>query len=385
MKKALILVGLLIASCFPLAFAATDEGFGEDSEALGQYVDSFEDMTGIDYNTSVERNATLNAMQLNYTNTVDVVDNPVQLREHNFYSNPAWNPDGSFSIGGNDYVHISSTVAALGRYHLFLVADRAWLENKYVRWRWNGYYSAGSAAANQFWALSEASDRTNDAHFPFLDLYDKQLHFTNRVVGGASAFVTTELQMTNVSGAWNDVSLYWVLADGWSGAGVWMRVDWIEINTGAAGSGNLMTINFEDATNVVMENTGSLKDYGYVNNTGLPFFTGGYDAEGWFNSTDYLSDPIANGSALVQIANTSLPANTGIEMNYSNAYYVRYNFTSDDVTQTPILYQSRLITTQGNQTGGAAPGGGAGSGAIGFLMIILILVPIIGLLWRKLR
>lgn len=104
---------------------------------------------------------------------------------------------------------------------------------------------------------------------------------------------------------------------------------------------------------------------------------GGYVLDGYFTTTDYLSDPFANGSILVQMTNTSMPVNTAITMefsednitwtlndwqpifggfesvdlrdlNYSAGYHIRYNLSTTDPAITPRLYQSRLITTLGN-------------------------------------
>jgi hypothetical protein len=403
--KTIFFLILIISSNLSLAFGATNEGYGEDSTALGQFVDTFTSLGNVSTRVEVNRNSTLNSMELNYSTPVTVTSSDVYLKEHKIYSNPAWNPAFTFSIGGNDYVHVASSLASMGRGHIILHANTNWLDNKYVRWRWNGYYSGGSSAVTQFWVMSETSDRTNNTHFPYDDLYDKQLHFTNRVVGGASAFVTTEMQMTNVTGAWTNCSIYWTLADGWSGASVWLRLDWIEINTGAGGSGNLLTINFEDSTNVVMETSGTYYDYGYVNNTGLPYQTGGYELEGWFNTTNYLNDLEVNGTTLVHQTIADIPTGTNMtiefspngtdwyntlgvvggnvitdglnsfelrNLNYSNTYSTRYNLSTTNILLTPRLNQSKLISTIGNSTGGGAPviSGGINSSII--LMLIFL-------------
>ena len=99
-------------------------------------------------------------------------------------------------------------------------------------------------------------------------------------------------------------------------------------------------------------------------------------SSGYFTTEDYL-DQVA-GAVLVQLTNATIPEGTGItvqfsadnstwvnnlniagsntvtagfqaidlrELNWSSSYYLRYNFTGG--IDTPRLYQSRLITTEG--------------------------------------
>ena len=109
---------------------------------------------------------------------------------------------------------------------------------------------------------------------------------------------------------------------------------------------------------------------------------GGFTPEGYFTTVDYLSDPFANGSALVAMTITDIPANTDIQLqfsndtvvwtdhqgipgnsvdllgglesidlrglNHSNAIQYRYNLSTSDPLITPRVNQSRLITTIGN-------------------------------------
>ena len=103
----------------------------------------------------------------------------------------------------------------------------------------------------------------------------------------------------------------------------------------------------------------------------------GYVSDGYFITVDYLSDPLANGSALVHLTNTSIPDGTVIlveysddnstwifndwqpifggfesidlrDLNYSTGFYIRFNLSTSDSSLTPRVYQSRLITMIGN-------------------------------------
>lgn len=100
----------------------------------------------------------------------------------------------------------------------------------------------------------------------------------------------------------------------------------------------------------------------------------GYSTSGYFTTSDYLDQ--INGSVLVQMTNATIPALTGITvefssnnstwvnstaltdgfqsidlrtLNWSSSYYLRYNFSGTPAI-TPRLYQSRVITTEGIPT-----------------------------------
>jgi hypothetical protein len=105
---------------------------------------------------------------------------------------------------------------------------------------------------------------------------------------------------------------------------------------------------------------------------------------GYFISTNYLLDLIANGSTLVYMANTTIPQNTVItiqfssdnstwvnskgvsgyntlsggfesidlrDLNYTSGFYIMVNMSNTDGSSVPFMSQSRLITTEGNSTG----------------------------------
>ena len=117
---------------------------------------------------------------------------------------------------------------------------------------------------------------------------------------------------------------------------------------------------------------------------GIEESTSGFSAFGYFTTVDYLSDPLANGSALTALFNTSIPANTQIlvefsednstwvfndwaplfggfeavdlrDLNYSTGFYSRFNLSTTDPAITPRVHQNRLITTIG-EVGAGIPG-----------------------------
>ena len=115
---------------------------------------------------------------------------------------------------------------------------------------------------------------------------------------------------------------------------------------------------------------------GIIANVTFERIVDGYEPEGYFTTIDYMSDPTVNGETLVQLTNTSIPANTAISIEFSDdnstwtgttalvdgfqsidlrdllftAAYLRFNLSTTNQSRTPRVYQSRLITTKGNET-----------------------------------
>ena len=128
-----LLIVTLIAPAIPLTLA---DGYGENSDSLGQITDEFTSLDNVSVRVLVERNATFNAMELNSTGiAATVIYNLTNLREHDYYGGGA-TPDFSFSIDNNDEIRINSNAASQGRGYLFLTVDRSWLNDRYVRNRY---------------------------------------------------------------------------------------------------------------------------------------------------------------------------------------------------------------------------------------------------------
>jgi len=398
-KEAIFFLILLLTFNIPLIYSATEEGYGEGNDNLGQFTDSFENDDNVTVMVNVINNVTLECMELYFTSATKVFFDPVSAREWDWY--PAKDPRMAFSVGGNDYIQVSSDNLAQGRGVFFLTINREWLKDKYIRWSWQQYQSTGTSRSLCYFELRDYEhDRTNDNDFPEGTYKGWLLEYKAITVSGAwSGWLTEDRLMDNLTlGIYTNCTAMFIMHDAWNSQNIKMQIDWIEINEGAGGTDNLITINFEDATNLVMEQLGTQDDYGYVNNTGLPFRSGGFAPNGYFITEDYLN--YTTGNSLALLTNTSIPEDTLLTVEFSNDnitwalndwepmfggleaidlrdlnytdLYLRYNFTGT-VLKTPRLYQSRLVTTNG--TGGV---GGivyitTGINSSGILIVIFLL------------
>ena len=384
--KAVILVFLILFSAVLPIQAATDEGYGEAETSLGQFVDSFEDLENVSVAVNVIRNATLDTMELNSTTASTGIYNLTQLREHDYFGGAA-TPDFTWTINNNDEIRMISDAASQGRGYMFLTVNRLWLDDKYIRFR---YFPFADVVLPTYQTQSLTVydgnyDRSNGADFPSaaggapwnpIPLKGNGILFSYTNVDGLNNWFTKDFQIDTSGGTEDNVTLFWWFRDDWTARTLHLRLDWIEINNGAGGADNLIFINFNNSSPITMEQVGTQGDYGFSFNPELPFQVGGFETEGYFTTVDYLSDPLANGSALTALFNSTIPANTQIlvefsednstwvfndweplfggfeavdlrDLNYSSGFYFRYNLSTTDFSVTPRVYQSRLITTMG--------------------------------------
>ncbi|MCK4266367.1 MAG: hypothetical protein KAX31_03740, partial [Thermoplasmata archaeon] len=86
----------------------------------------------------------------------------ISYREHRIYANPAtivWSKPTATLFRGRSTPNLSQ-----GRWYMFFVVDRAWLNGKYIRWRWLGQYSWTFATYAQIW--DGEYDRSSMVDFP---------------------------------------------------------------------------------------------------------------------------------------------------------------------------------------------------------------------------
>lgn len=192
------------------------------------------------------------------------------LREHDIY-HPTYSPDIRFNHNdGASVLKVDSYEAgtySMGQGFCFIVLNRAWLNGKYVRFRWNGI-----GPTNLNYAYAQIYDgeyvRSSDTDFPFgAGIPTKgagllQTLATRKGTGSVEAFNTVDALINVSGGNQAKCTLFFLLTDAWSGQRIYINVDWVEINTGAGGSGNLYVENF--TATVVMEVTGSHGDYGHA-------------------------------------------------------------------------------------------------------------------------
>jgi len=150
----------------------------------------------------------------------------------------------------------------------FFIAPREWLNGKWLRWRWGGYFSSPNARKTSRVLIYDGEyDRTNDNDFPeFSDIPTKGNGLLQRVyeenVKGHWGMVTRDVQIDTSSGILDKCTVFFRMNDGWAYQTVYTDIDWVEINEQSNGEGNLYREDFVD--DVHMERTGTTKDYGYI-------------------------------------------------------------------------------------------------------------------------
>lgn len=413
MRKFLVFFLSLVLASSGILLAAAD--YGESSDSLGQFTDEYVNLDYVSVIDDVVRNATYNAMELNWIGGAEAIYNLTHLREHDFYGG-AFNIIVSYGIVDNDELSMYSTGGvSLGRGYFFLVLDSVWLDDNYVRFRWYPDASdLGVGYRQQHIEVWDGDyDRSNNTEFPagaeILTKGNGRLYqFQNDLA--VKNWYIEDHQIDTSGGTEGNVTIIFKIHDAWGGISIGLKMDWIEINTGAGGTGNLITINFNNSSPITMENAGTEGDYGFALSPELPFSPEGYAAEGYFTTQDYLDE--ANGSVLVQLTNATIPDGTGItvefssdnstwvdnegnagsnivkdgflaldlrDLNWSSSYYLRYNFSGTSLL-TPRLYQSRLITTEGEE---APPSNGITESDFPWLAIAIILMCVAYLLTRS--
>lgn len=377
--KAGILIFLFLFSTILPIQAATNEGYGEDETSLGQFVDSFKDLNNVSVRVLVERNSTLNAMELNFTTGF--------LVEEDFTTYTAQDPN-------NDYTINASTI-------LFTTIERQWNASVYRDYG-GGFFGDFQHNFTLVMTDIEAGDATGaDTYWPY-SLTNANLSFGSLIALGADARADAILLGIRQEGA-NDDLFRWRVLQITNGGATFNLIQGLGTNnpmdtyyitisrTGNTVDYSIYTDEARTALNFNYNNAGGDNtQYRFVGNAnqfsasdGTDYVTGavkdlnfgdsveGYSLDGYFTTTNYLN--YADGATLVQLTNTTIPAGTGITvefsddnstwvnptvltegfhsidlrtLNFSSQYYLRGNLTGPG-TDTPRFYQSRLITTQG--------------------------------------
>ena len=190
------------------------------------------------------------------------------LREH---KTGAGSPDFTFSKPSGSVVRIESTTASLYRGYCFFTCDRAWLNGKYLRflWQWQGTYDSNVVCRALL--FDGEYDRSSDVDFPSgTTMLLKGNGLLQTIANPAVRFTwATEDVLIDASGGSEDkCTVLFQVYDAWSAQSMYVDIDWIEVNTGSGGSGNLITETFDSA--VTMEVTGTFGDYGYISAGNLP-------------------------------------------------------------------------------------------------------------------
>ena len=158
---------------------------------------------------------------------------------------------------------------ALGTGYFFIVVDRAWLNGKYLRFRWTGTITTASCDVLIY---DGAYDRSSDVDFPSgAPIATKGNGLLQTVISAAASFgwETRDLQTNLGAGSEEFCTVFFRARDHTSPGNVLLDLDWFEINSGAGGAGAFYDEQFTDA--VTMERTGTFGDYGYISTgTAIP-------------------------------------------------------------------------------------------------------------------
>jgi hypothetical protein len=372
----------LILIFFLVIIPSVGAQYGEDSPALGQFVDDYTDTNNISVAVDVVRNSTIDAIELNvsaltpdYENftTYSVVDENADLTITDLeilFSSVRRDADTyvSYDYGVNhfgDFVHyvdvnLTDVEAGDGTSRGIVIF-------------WDVSNDGGdwdTVLASDVILATFVQDGAND------DVYRFQIAWRE---GGVSQGVST--------GVLRSVNTEWYL--------IMNRTDddfKMEIYSDSARTNLNETLSINNIASTQFRYVHGLCAYahagdpadhgsGTIQNLWLGNYSGGYEASGYFITTDYLN--YVDGSSLVDLNNATIPANTAITvqyssdgstwvnssgvaghndlvdgfssidlrpLNYSAGFYKMVNETSSDNSITPSYEQSRLITTDAGVT-----------------------------------
>lgn len=184
------------------------------------------------------------------------------LREHKSSVNAC---EVTYSKSDDTTVRETSGTSAYGMNgYMFFVAPREWLDGKYLRFRWLGYHSYPRANAISFLIYDGSYDRSSMIDFPNqAPMVAKGNGLLYSLYKSASFPWETQDILVDVSGGSEEfVTIFFQIYDGYSAQYFYIDLDWLEINSGSNGAGNLFREHFTDS--VHMEVTGTQNDYGYI-------------------------------------------------------------------------------------------------------------------------
>jgi hypothetical protein len=184
-----------------------------------------------------------------------------QLKEHRWAT---FSPDIQFSKPSAGILRELSTTSSIGEGFIFWVVPKDWINGKYLRFHW-----VSSATYSSFPFDLLVWDgiylRSSDTDFP--DGAGIPMKGAGEILKyeKTGTFDRIDDILINVSSAQYDfVTILFRIADSWSAQSGQLDLDWVEVNTGSGGVGNIAREDFNNS--VVMELTGTYKDYGLYRN-----------------------------------------------------------------------------------------------------------------------
>lgn len=412
-SKTIFILILFLAFKTSLVFGVPNEGYGEDSQALGQFVDTYENLDNVTVFVDLIRNSTLDAIEVDGIEYIEYIEAPFQLREHDRWD--GYEPSTSWALGTS--LNAYTNTGPRGDSWMFFNMNAQWLQGKYVRLNWHTVGSYVNADPLYFRVYDGSYERSSATDFPEdnpMLLKGSGLLYQYREPN-FNTWTTREfyIDLDTWGHELDTVMVAIYLDDSYFNGYVRNYLAWFEVNSGSGGAGNIYTVDCEIASEtLVSEVSGTDHDQSRLDDIGLPLTGGGYYEGGYLITDNYLN--YTTGSSLLLLTNTSISENVNITVQFSNDnstwvdnegnmgstevlngfhaidlrdlnytdIHIMYNLSAT-LTETPILYQSRLVTTIGNVTGGNGDpvvGGGINSATI--IMLIFLCGLAITLLWR---
>ena len=190
------------------------------------------------------------------------------LREHQ--TSTSYTPDIGFSVPSSGIIRISSTQSSIGQGYLFIVLPKDMLHGSKISVRWNVYYTYPDSRdlwLGAVYVIDAALSR--DANLPINGIegmgytYVTATHYPGPLGAPAGwlGWRTSTSNVLDLSSFANDqVTLLIRLEDGWVSQTVMIDVDYVQV---LSPSGSTIHT-WEFTGSVVMERTGTLEDYGYI-------------------------------------------------------------------------------------------------------------------------
>lgn len=380
MKKPRVILIILLAIILivPLIPQVKSIGYGEENENLGQFTDDFENTDNITVMDDVIRNATLQCIELNFT--VGFIPN-----YENFSKYTEVDPGVDITVIDTritwttmirnvaDYVYEDYGIANFGDFEFQFNYTLTDVEAGDAS---NQNFMAFVALANHFGAFNPA------AGIDWLACVAQQSGATDDKFRFRIAQYTGGINDFFVSGAVRDIGTYYLTFNR-TGIAIFLKVysdiartNLLETLTDG-GNGDNTAYRYLHG----IQSWNSVSDpndhsTGYIEYLWNGSLLGGYEADGYFLTEDYLNYTTGNGLTL--LSNSTIPESTTLSVQFSNDnstwvdnegnvgsttihdgfysidlrdlnytdIFLMYTFTSSH-TNTSRLYQSRLITTEG--------------------------------------
>ncbi len=282
-----------------------------------------------------------------------------QLREHDWFSSSS--PDFSF-VNATTSVNISSTASSRGEGYVFIIGDRSYLDGKKVRVYWR-VYQAGNVNPRTIGHVhivdhahlrSKTTDEfqdNDDTTHPISDYTNIHLFSLTANYKEWTAWTTTTSTVMDLS-AWTSdyVTLLIHNRDAWAGGATHTEVDYMQI----LDSGDNVLKTFDFTESIVMEQTGTLRDYGLYRKYSSPEPShGGWGSEetGWTNDTWVSMTGTGNWSNVTKIINSEGGKTIKWRVyanDTSDNWNVSETFSFVTIDRTPPLWRNQTTNDTDN-------------------------------------